>query len=169
MFTSARKPKVEAGALRRSRASFGYFLVSLWLALRASVLRRAVSQSLSAQGRFRAGFWKVCRNRTVAGKRQLGLQVHSLPGSRGRGQLQPKHSLPAARTTATNRAAQPILVLASCNSVLGSAGQHLHRATRRPPAVVLANPSFNRTHCGVPPFAPPFHSGANVITPQRAG
>ena len=36
-------------------------------------------------------------------------------------------------------------------------------------AEVMPNPSFNRTHCGVPPFAPPFHSGSNAITPQRAG
>ena len=36
-------------------------------------------------------------------------------------------------------------------------------------SAVWPNQSFNRTHCGVPPFAPPFHSGANAITPQSAG
>ena len=34
---------------------------------------------------------------------------------------------------------------------------------------VWPNQSFNRTHCGVPPFAPPFHFGANASTPQCAG
>jgi len=31
------------------------------------------------------------------------------------------------------------------------------------------NRSLNRTHCGIPSFAPPFHSGSNAATPQRAG
>ena len=36
-------------------------------------------------------------------------------------------------------------------------------------AKALANHSLNRTHCGVPSFAPPFHSGSNAVTPQCAG
>jgi len=31
------------------------------------------------------------------------------------------------------------------------------------------NPSLNRTHCGVPVFGPPFHSGPNIVTPQWSG
>ena len=34
---------------------------------------------------------------------------------------------------------------------------------------VLPNQSLNRTRCGMPPFGPPFHSGPNAVTPQRAG
>jgi len=34
--------------------------------------------------------------------------------------------------------------------------------------LVLPNRSLNWTHCGVPPFAPPFHSGPTVVTPQCA-
>ena len=37
------------------------------------------------------------------------------------------------------------------------------------PERALANRSLNRTRCGMPPFAPPFHSGSNAVTPQRAG
>ena len=36
-------------------------------------------------------------------------------------------------------------------------------------ANALPNHSLNRTHCGVPSFAPPFHSGSNAVTPQCAG
>ena len=38
-----------------------------------------------------------------------------------------------------------------------------------PILALLANQSLNRTHCGVPSFAPPFHSGSNAVTPQCAG
>ena len=34
---------------------------------------------------------------------------------------------------------------------------------------VLPNQSLNRTRCGMPSFGPPFHSGPNAVTPQRAG
>ena len=37
------------------------------------------------------------------------------------------------------------------------------------PEQALANRSLNRTRCGMPSFAPPFHSGSNAVTPQRAG
>ena len=43
----------------------------------------------------------------------------------------------------------------------------LNTKFKRKPA--LPNHSFNRTHCGAPPFAPPFHSGSNASTPQRSG
>ncbi len=36
-------------------------------------------------------------------------------------------------------------------------------------ANALPNHSLNRTHCGVPSFAPSFHSGSNAVTPQCAG
>ncbi len=34
---------------------------------------------------------------------------------------------------------------------------------------VLPNQSLNRTRCSMPSFGPPFHSGPNAVTPQRAG
>ena len=36
-------------------------------------------------------------------------------------------------------------------------------------ANALPNHSLNRTHCGMPAFGPPFHSGPNTVMPQRAG
>ena len=57
---------------------------------------------------------------------------------------------------------------------LARSGWVIARLLIRPPSckaikTALPNHSLNRTHCGAPPFSPPFHSGSNAVTPQCAG
>ena len=51
------------------------------------------------------------------------------------------------------------------------AGQYYERFATKYRQYLEATPnhSLNRTHCGVPAFGPPFHSGPNAVTPQCTG
>ena len=65
----------------------------------------------------------------------------------------------------TKRVAASVMILAVLVAIIAIALR-----TYTSGAVPLRpNHSLNRTHCGVPSFAPPFHSGSNAVTPQCAG
>ena len=67
----------------------------------------------------------------------------------------------------TKTATKPIPLVGSC--ILAAISCKVHSLHAFASRALLANPSLSRTHGGVPPFAPPFHSGPNAATPQCAG
>ena len=148
--------------------------VRSWLALRAGVLRRAISchgAALKRGGAFCQGGIEVRRSGAIIqcvqdAKRRVSLRHCIQVAWRWPVGHVAMHS---PDTTASTVAAK----LRRFSKLMGcvQAGRRVQwlQAIHSTRPSVLSNHSLNRTHCGVPAFGPPFHSGPNTATPQWPG
>jgi len=138
---------------------------SSWLALRAGVLRRAVSSSGAALMR------SVTSSNLAAARSHCPLAFWFSP---------PRATVPKHEAQIPSSAPSGSLAVARCNR---TAQFKIHRlfgaaAATIPPSAALtsfhahplpANHSLNRTLHSRPSFSPPFHSGLNAVLLFRAG
>ena len=144
----------------------GALLIGLWCPI--TVLRFACrpNSSGSAVRLSRRPEMLVCRAKLVRRSRFAPAAQPQVSSSRAapRRSVSITHSAQAVAVSELHGWSRPVRLARLSIAVFNQAMSSPATA-----ANALPNHSLNRTRCGMPAFGPPFHSGPNAATPQRAG